>query len=155
VVQQIQTAGFYLSGVLCFILAVLKLTIAVHWSWWRVLLPLWVVLGHNALYLTVGFIWLLFVDGGGAGEAIPIRQDDHPDGYQLAAMLCFLIFADGLLGRFEGHEETVWFWLSSGRRELMFVSGVLGVVCQLLFWYRVLDPGHRRTRAESSGPPEP
>jgi hypothetical protein len=26
-----------------------------HWSWWRVLLPLWVVLGHNALYLTVGF----------------------------------------------------------------------------------------------------
>jgi len=49
-------------------------------------------------------------------------------------MLCFLIFADNLLGRIEGHEETVWFWLRSGRWKLIFASGVLGVVCQLLFW---------------------
>jgi hypothetical protein len=152
--KQIQTAGFYLSGALCFVLAILKLTIAVHWSWWRVLLPLWVVLGHNAVYLTVGFVWLLFVDGGGAGQTVTIRQDDHPDGYELAAMLCFFIFADSLLGRIEGHEETAWFWLSSGSWELLLLSGILSVVCQLLFWHRVLDPGHHRTRAESSGPPE-
>ena len=38
--QQIQTAGFYLSGFLCLALAVLKLTIEGHWSWWRVLIPL-------------------------------------------------------------------------------------------------------------------
>jgi hypothetical protein len=99
--QQIQTAGFYSSGVLCLVLAVLKLTIAAHWSWWRVLLPLWAVLGHNASYITVGFVWLRFVDDGAAGEGTTIRQDDHPDGYQLAAMLCFLIFADSLLGRIE------------------------------------------------------
>ena len=77
-----------------------------------------------------------------------IRQDDHPYGYQLAAMLCFLIFADSLLGRIEGHEETVWFWLSSGSWELIFVSGVLGVVCELLFWRGVVAPGNRRTRGE-------
>ncbi len=88
--QQVKTAGFYLSGVLCFVLAALKLTIAVHWSWWRVLLPLWVVSGHNALYITVGFVWLFFVDDGAAGQGITIRQDNHPDGYQLGAMLCFL-----------------------------------------------------------------
>ena len=105
------------------VLAVLKLTIEVHWSWWRVLLPLWVVLGHNVLYIAVGFVWLFFVDDGGAGERVTIRQDDHSYGYQLAAMLCFLIFADSLLGRIEGHEETVWFGLSSGRWELIFVPG--------------------------------
>ncbi len=144
--KQIQTTGFYLSGALCFVLAILKLTIAVHWSW--------VVLGHNVLYLTVGFVWLLFVDGDATGPTVTIRQDDHPDGYQLAAMPCFFVFADSLLGRIEGYEETAWFWLSSGSWELMLVSGVLSLVCQLLFWHRVLDPGHHRTRAESSGPPE-
>ena len=104
--KQIQTAGFYLSGALCLVLAILKPTIAVHWSWWRVLLPLWVVLGHNALYFTAGFVWLLFVDGGVTGQTVTIRQDEHPDGYQLAAMQCFFIFADSLLGRIEGNEET-------------------------------------------------
>jgi len=57
-------------------------------------------------------------------------------------MLCFLIFTDNLLGQIEGHEETVWFWLSSGSWELIFVSGVLSVVCQLLFWCGVVRPGN-------------
>jgi hypothetical protein len=114
--RQTQMLGVYLAGSLCVVLAVLKLTIEVHRSWWRVLLPLWVVLGHNVLYIAVGFVWLFFVDDGGAGERVTICQDedDHPYGYQLAAMLCFLIFADSLLGRIEGHEETVWFWPRSG-----------------------------------------
>jgi hypothetical protein len=61
-----------------------------------------VVLGHNALSVTVWFIWLFFADDGVAGEAVTIRQDHRPCGYELAAMLCFLIFADNLLGRIEG-----------------------------------------------------
>jgi hypothetical protein len=144
--QQIQVLGFYLAGFLCLVLAVLKLTIERHWSWWRVLLPLCVVLGHNALYMTVGFVWLFFADGA-AGEAT-IRQDDGPYSYQLAAMLCFLIFADNLLGRIEGPGETMWLWLRSGRWELIFVSGVLSVVCQLLFWSGIVLTGNRRTRGE-------
>ena len=79
--HQIQTAGFYLSGFLCLALAVLKLTIEGRWSWWRVLIPLWVVLGHNALYVTVRFVWLLFADDGAAEEEITIRQDHRPYGY--------------------------------------------------------------------------
>ena len=146
--QQIQMLGFYLAGFLCLVIAVLKLTIEGHWSWWRVLLPLWVVLGHNALYITVGFVWLFFADDGAAGEEVTIRQDDGPYSYQLAAMLCFLIFADNLLGRIEGPGETMWFWLSSGRWELIFVSGVLSVVCQLLFWSGIVLTGNRRTRGE-------
>ena len=60
----IQTTGFYLSGFLSLALAVLKLTAMVDWSWWRVMLPLWVFLVHNAAYLLVGFICLFFARYG-------------------------------------------------------------------------------------------
>src|SRR5215469_4375170 len=46
----------------CLVLAVLKLTGEAHWSWWRVLLPFWVVLGHNILYVAIdlsGFLSLI------------------------------------------------------------------------------------------------
>jgi len=91
---------------------------------------------------------LFFVDDGAAGEEVAIRQDDGPYGYQLAAMLCFLIFADNLLRRIEGPGDSVWFWLSSSRWELIFVSGVLSVVCQLLFWSGTVRRGNNRIRRE-------
>jgi hypothetical protein len=140
--------GFYLAGFLCLVFAVLKLTIEGHWSWWRVLLPLWVVLGHNALYITIGFVWLFFTDDGAGGEEAPIRQDDRPYGYQLAAMLCFLIFVDNLLKRIEGPGATVGFWLSSGRWELIFVPGALSVMCHLLYWSGIVRTGNRRLHRE-------
>src|SRR5437016_1813804 len=150
---QIQALGFYVAGFLCLVLAVLKLTIEGHWSWWRVLLPLSVVLGHNALYITVGFVWLFFADDGAAGEEVTIRQDHRPYSYQLAAVLCFLIFADNLLGRIEGPGEIMWLWLRSGRWELIFVSGV-SVWCASfcsglgLYLRAIAEP------AESSSPPQ-
>ena len=145
--QLIQTLGFSLAGLLCLVLAVLKLTMEGHWSWWRVLMPLWVVVGHNALYVTVGFVWLFFAEYGTAEEAT-LRQDHRPYGYLLAAMLCFLIFADSLLKRIEGTVDTAWLWLGSGRWELIFASGVLSVVCQLLFWSGVVRTGNRGIHGE-------
>ena len=90
--QQIQVLGFYLAGFLCLVLAVLKLTIEGHWSWWRALLPLCVVLGHNALYITVGFVWLFFADDGAAGGEATILPDDGPYSYQLARC-CVSLFS--------------------------------------------------------------
>jgi hypothetical protein len=52
--SKFQMLGLYLAGIVCLMLAVLKLTIQGQWSWWRVLLPLWVVLGHNGLYIVSG-----------------------------------------------------------------------------------------------------
>ena len=144
--QQFQMLGFYWAGFLCMLLAVLKLTVEGQWSWWHVLLPLWVVLGHNALYITVGFAWLFFADDGAAEDEVTIRQDDGPYGYQLAAMPCFLIFADNLLRRIEGHEEMMWFAVSAGKWELILVSGVLCLVCHLLFWSRIAPAGSPRIR---------
>ena len=146
--SQFQMLGFYWAGFLCLLLAGLKLTIEGHWSWWRVLLPFWVVLGHNALYIAVGFVWLFFADDGAVGEEEMVRQNNGPYAYQLAAMLCFLVFADNLLGRIEGTRETTWLWMRSGWWVLIVASGVLSAVCQLLFWSAVIPPGNRRTWEE-------
>ncbi len=57
----IQAMAFWLFGFLSVVLAVLRLTVAGYWSWWRVMLPLLAFLGHNAVYLLAGFLcfcWL-------------------------------------------------------------------------------------------------
>src|SRR5215475_15143171 len=119
VAKPLELAGFWWSGLVCLILAVLKLTVEAHWSWWRVLLPLWAVLGHNSLYIIVGFVWLSFADGGITEEEVTIRQGHGGYRYQLAALVCFVIFADNVLRRIEGSGETIWFCVSSGRWELI------------------------------------
>ena len=48
---------------------------------WRVFLPLWAVLGHNMLYITMGFVWLSFVDDRATDEEVSNCQG-HGDGYQ-------------------------------------------------------------------------
>jgi hypothetical protein len=101
-------------------------------------------LGHNLLYVTIGFVWLYFADGA-AEEPVTIRQGHGGYGYQIAALVCLAVFADNMLRRIEGHEETMFLWVSSGRWELIVVSGMLSVLLQLLFWSEVLDPGDRRT----------
>ena len=137
-------AGFCWAGLLCVVLAVLKLTAEAHWSWWRVLLPLWVVLGHNILYVAIGFVWLSFTDDGAAEEAVTLRKGHGGYDYQAAALVCFVVFADNVLRRIEGPGENM-LWVSSGRWELIVVSGTLSVLMQLLFWSEVVDPGTRRT----------
>ena len=135
-------------GFVCLVLAGLKLTIQGDWSWWRVLLPLWVVLGHNALYIGVGFVWLFFADDGTVGEEEMAGQGDGPYAYQLAAMLCFAIFADTLLGRVEGTADTTWLGLRAGWWALIAASSVLSVVCQLLFWSTVVPESNFRNWRE-------
>ena len=89
---------------------------------------------------TVGFVWLFFVRDDAAEEEITIREPHRLDILLLVALLCFLISADNLLIRMEGHHETVSFWLRSGRGELIFVFGLLSAVCQLLFWSGIVRP---------------
>ena len=49
----IQAMGFWMFGFLSVVLAVLKLTVAGYWSWWRVILPFLAFLGHNARTLRI------------------------------------------------------------------------------------------------------
>src|SRR5215472_19030425 len=112
--QQIWPGGFYVVGFLSLVLVVLKLTIEVHWSWWRVLLPLWVFLGYNLLQMLVGFICLFFVEyreEGGGEEECPLIETHLLTSYKLGGMLCFLIFLHNLLRWREGGGNSAWFWL--------------------------------------------
>ena len=141
-----QPAGFCWAGLLCLVLAVLKLTGEAHWSWWRVLLPFLVVLGHNIMYVAIGFVRLTFRDDGAAEEAITIRQGHVGYGYQVAALVCFVVCAHNLLRRVEGQQGTIFSWVSSGRWETIVVFGMLSVIMQLLFWSKIVDSGNRRIR---------
>jgi hypothetical protein len=110
--QSIQPAGLYWAGFLCLILGILKVTVETHWSWSRVLLPVWAVLGHNLLYIGVGFIWLSFADDGVSEEEIVIRQHKHTYWYELSALVCFAMFADNVLRRIEGASGRAGFGLT-------------------------------------------
>ena len=119
--------GFCLSGLLCLVLAVLKLAGGAHWSWWRVSLPFWAVLGHNILYIIVGFVWLSFADDGAAEEATIPLDSDGSYTYQVVAPLWLLVFADNLLGRPRGN----WGDLVV-RAQIGLVGGDRGVRCAQL-----------------------
>ena len=143
-----EPAGFCWAGLLCLVLAVLKLTGEAHWSWWRVLLPFWVVLGHNILYVAIGFVWLTLKVDGATEEAVTIREGHGGYGYQVAALVCFVVFADNVLRRMEGQQEQLFLWVSSGRWETIVVFGILSVIMQLLFWSKIVVLGNRRTGGE-------
>ena len=70
------------------------------------MLPVWAVLGHNVVYIGVGFIWLSFADDGVTDEEVVTRERNHTYGCQLAALLCFAVLADNVLRRIE--EPARW-----------------------------------------------
>jgi hypothetical protein len=79
---ELQWAGFYLAGLLCLVLMAVKLTLALPWSWWRILLPLWAVLLHNGVHIAIGFIWLTWMGCGREGDDLRIRRHHRLDRYQ-------------------------------------------------------------------------
>src|SRR6476646_11755368 len=93
----VQATGFWTFGFLSAVLAVLKLTVAGYWSWWRVMLPLLAFLGHNALYILVGLICFRWLKDD--GEESTTADKHSRDGYNIAALLFFFLFFDNLLRR--------------------------------------------------------
>ena len=129
--KQIQTTGFYLSGFLALASTVLKLTAIVDWSWWRVMLP------NNGAYILVGFICLFCARYGEdeqEEEQQPIDETTLLRGYNFASMLFVLIFVDNLLRWIERRGDSNWFWLCSGKLEVLVLFGVLSLVGHFLYW---------------------
>lgn len=92
--------------------------------------------------------WLsvaLYRRSGQRRRSLTIRPNP-PQLYLYAAMLCFLLFTDNLVGRMEVPDQRIWFWLRSGRWQLLLVFGILSVVRQLLFWSEAVCPSHPSTR---------
>jgi hypothetical protein len=134
--HSVQTAGFWMFGFLSVVLAVLKLTVAAYWSWWRVMLPLLAFLGHNALYILAGllsFRWLKHEE-----EESTTAEKHSREGYNIAALLLFFLFLDNLLRRVEG-EGWNGFWPCSGRFEVVILYGVLSLLAQFAYWARIVS----------------
>src|SRR3989475_7372511 len=90
-----------LVGFLSVVLAILKPTVAGYWSWWRVMLPFLAFLGHNAVYVVVGFLCFCWVKHE-EDEEEPATVEKHSrEGYNIAALLFFFLLLDNLLRRVE------------------------------------------------------
>ena len=104
-----------MSGCVSLVLAALKLTEMKSWSWWRVLLPFWVIVGQNVIYVLVGFLCLFAVRYGEDEEAEePAKVQSDRIVYQIASLVCVLISTDNLLRWLERGVNSYWFWLCSG-----------------------------------------
>ena len=85
------------------------------WSWWRVFLPFWVIVGHNVIYVLVGFLCLFAVRYGEdeeAEEPAKVQNDRivYPDRFAGVCSDC-----NGQLAE-----------MARARRKLQLVLAVLG-----------------------------
>ena len=137
--QQFQAKGFYLSGCVSLVLAALKLTEMKQWSWWRVFLPLWVMVGQNVIYVLVGFLCLFAVRYGEDEEAEePAKVQSDRLVYQVASLVCVLIAMDNLLRWLERGGNSYWFWLCSGSVAMVVLFGILALVAQFFYWAEII-----------------
>jgi len=149
--QQFQAKGFYLSACVSLVLAVLKLTEMKQWSWWRVFLPLWVIVGHNVIYVLVGFLCLFAVRYGEGEEADePAKVQSDRIVYQVASLVCVLISTDNLLRWLERGGNSNWFWLCSGSVAMVVLFGILALVAQFFYWVEIVK-GLNDQLVEGSG----
>ena len=134
--HSVQTAGFWMFGFLSVVLAVLKLTVAAYWSWWRVMLPLLAFLGHNALYILTALMCFRWLKDD---EQESTFADHHSRiGYNIAALLSFFLFLDNLLRREEGQGWS-GFWPCSGRLDVVVLYFVLSLLAHFVFWSQIVN----------------
>ena len=134
--DSVQTTGFWIAGLLSVVLALSKLTVAVYWSWWRVMLPLLTILGHNALYILTGLISFRWVKDD---EAESTSADEHSRiGYTYAALLFFSLCLDNLLRREEG-QGWGGFWPCSGRLDIVVLYFVFSLLAHFVFWSQIVS----------------
>ena len=54
--QQTTSGGISILGVVQIVFIILKLVGVIEWSWWLVLIPLWIMIGFGFLALIVGLL---------------------------------------------------------------------------------------------------
>ena len=131
---EVHLGGFYVFGVLVILMAILKLTVFEHWSWWRVSLPVTAFVGYNATYMICGFIYLSVARLPEETEDEEVGLDEIRIPHRWISMLFFVLFADNMVRWLDGTEEAYWFWLLSGAGGAVTIFGTLSVVNLFLYW---------------------
>jgi len=135
----ISFTGLYICGAISLIMLVLKLSVIDTWSWWRVLLPLGLFVGFNVTNIVVAFIYLSFahIPERPDGDEADILEPHTINVHYVAAMLFFVVFGDNVVRWIDGSETSYWFWLMSGKVEVLAAFGVLSVLALFAYWLRL------------------
>src|SRR5262245_2727045 len=134
--HSVQTAGFWIFGFLSVVLAVLKLTVATYWSWWRVMLPLLAFLGHNALYVLAGLLCLRWLKHD---EEESTTADKHSLGrLQHCGAAIFLPVFGQLVATCRG-TRMGQILACSGRLEVVVLYVVLSLLAHFACWLRIVS----------------
>ena len=135
----ISFTGLYICGVISLVMLVLKLSVMDAWSWWRVMLPVGLIVGFTVTNMVVAFIYLSFahIPERPDGDEAEVLEPHTINVHYVAAMLFFVVFGDKLVRWIEGSETSYWFWLMSGKVEVLAAFGVLSVLALFAYWLRL------------------
>ena len=131
--------GLYICGVISLVMLVLKLSVMDAWSWWRVVLPVGLIVGFTVTNMVVAFIYLSFahIPERPDGDEADILEPHTINVHYVAAMLFFVVFGDNVVRWIDGSETSYWFWLMSGKVEVLAAFGVLSVLALFAYWLRL------------------
>jgi len=132
----IQTTGLWLFGGLSFILVLGKLIGLWGGSWWRMALPIWVLVAFKGFYIGMGFLYLTLQPvRERAEEEERALLSGYRDGFSYGSGFVFVVgLVMNLISRLEGAEAVDGWWLFSGRVAVMVVFGVFSAISLWLYW---------------------
>jgi len=106
-----------------------------------------VVLLHNAVYIAVGFLWLTWMGCGREDDDLRTRAHPGLDRYQFGSLVCALILLDNVLRKIGGPGESDWWWMASGRTEVILLSAGAMLACHFRFWSGIVERSDERRGA--------
>jgi len=135
----ISFTGLYICGVISLVTLALKLSVIDAWSWWRVMLPVGLIVGFTVTNMVVAFIYLSFahIPERPDGDEAELLEPHTINVHYVAAMLFFVVFGDNVVRWIDGSETSYWFWLMSGKVEVLAAFGVLSVLALFAYWLRL------------------
>ena len=135
----ISFTGLYICGVISLVMLVLKLSVMDAWSWWRVMLPVGLIVGFTVTNMVVAFIYLSFahIPERPDADEVEVPEPHEINVHYVAAMLFFVVFGDNVVRWIDGSETSYWFWLLSGKVEVLAAFGVLSVLALFAYWLRL------------------
>jgi len=135
----ISLTGLCMCGAIAFVMLALKLSVIDTWSWWRVLLPLGLIVGFTLTNIVVAFIYLSFahIPERPDGDEADVLEPHTINVHYVMAMLFFIVFGDNVVRWIEGSATSHWFWLLSGKGEALAVFGTLSVLALFAHWSRL------------------
>ena len=102
-------------------------------------LPQQSVWSGNKCGAQVAFIYLSFahIPERPDGDEAEVLETHEINVHYVAAMLFFIVFGDNGVRWIDGSETSYWFWLFSGKVEVLAAFGVLSVLALFAYWLRL------------------